>query len=365
MRSSSTSVAVRGRTLRLPHLSIALVLALVLVVIAGIAPSVLSADEIPELEQYANRVDSALGLMEESSRYISAEQAKEIALQIDTLLPASEEIETPNGTVHVDNSILRSLTTRLASTDAPAERKRVYFELKVHLRSMALALEGDPSSVPEDPALLEKAVRDHYVPQRSLLAESLGEIIDRLLEALQHWWDGMGMSPKTSTVMTFVTVGIAVTLLLLLLLLLVRAVIHASRARAQREVRSVTKTVPEPSGDVSAEDSSDPLAAADALAAEGRLADAVRVLLKGATRALVRAGLVTSTRFRTNGELTRAVAGVPEVMEPLRGLVGIFDRVYYGHKELDEQEYAAARDFYERTVSTAHHRHEGVGGGPA
>lgn len=323
-------------------------LLLAVVLFVTMAPGVVVADVPSELEQYTNRVGSALELAESvSGDDLSTEDAEELALGIDTLLPGIETIEISGGTVRVDNSILRSLTTRLAAAENTTQRARIHTELVAHLRSMNLALQGDPSAVPYDPAVLEEILGTQYAPQRSLFAEFFGDLMERIAAALERWWAGAGASEGTSTLMTLGTIGVMALLLATLVILLMRALIRALRARAFSDAPGVA-TLSGSEVRVPEDLPADPLAAADLLAADGSLTEAVQMLLRGATRMLRQAGRLRQTRSRTNGELLRQVASDPEVGDPLAGLAHLFDRAYFGHRVPDSREYAAARVYYER-----------------
>ena len=333
------------RPCRTTHVTLIL---LAVVLFLTMASGVAIADTPSELEQYANRVDSALELAESASgEMLTQEKTEELALGIDTLMPGVETIEISGGTVRVDNSILRSLTTRLSAAENTTQRERIHTELVAHLRSMNLAMQGNPATVPHDPAALEEILGTQYVPQRSLFAEFFGDLMERIAAALERWWSGAGASESTSTLMTLGTIGVMALLLAVLAILLVRALVRALRARASSDpsvIAAVSGSEVRSPQDLP----DDPLAAADLLAAEGSLTEAVQMLLRGATRMLRQAGRLRQTRSRTNGELLRQVASDPEVADPLAGLANLFDRAYFGHRVPDSGEYAAARVYYER-----------------
>ena len=351
MRTPSRQMGIGAGRGRLGH-RLGLFLA-VIAILATVLPGIAVADVPSELEQYANRVSSALELAESTSGVmLTQDTAEELALGIDTLLPGSETIQTSGGALRVDNSILRSLTTRLVSAESTTERAKILTEIVAHLRSLDLSLQGNPAAVPQDPAALEEIVGAQYAPQRSMLADLFGDLVERLGLALQEWWAKAGASKGASTLMTLGTIGVMVLLVVVLAILLVRSLVRALRARADSEEPGAV-TLPGSGVRPSVGLPADPLAAADLLAADGRLTEAVQMLLRGATRALRQAGRLRQTHSKTNGELLRQVASDPAVAEPLAGLVDLFDRAYFGHREPDATEYAAARAHYERLIGVA------------
>jgi len=250
----------------------------------------------------------------------------------------------------VDNSILRSLVSRLAALERPEQRREVVSEMRRHLASLQQAVSGDPGQIPADAEALQELIDAQAAPTRSPLAEFFGDVLEWLLERLQVWWERAGANPTASTVMTWVTVGIAAALAAGLAFVLGRALLRSLAARARPD----TLLPPVPLGLAGApaaeEPPADPLAAADALAAEGRLTAAVRMLLSGSARMLAQAGVLRQTKTRTNGELLAQVRADAAVREPLTQLAHTFDRAYYGHREPDRDAYDAARGSY-RTLA--------------
>jgi len=338
--------------------------AVALAVVAGaIGPAnapAASADDAAPLWEYRSRVEGAYESAEAASTHeLTDLAASELAADIATLLPATEQVDLGDGRVlTVDNSILRSLVSRLDSLETPDERRDVLNEMRRHLASLRQAVSGDPAQVPADRARLERLLSAERAPTRSPFAELFGDIVEWLVEWLSAWWEGVGTSPTASTALTWITVGIVVALLSVLAFVLGRAAVRAMRARARRDV-VLAPVVPSRLPHAAEEPSADPLAAADALASEGRLTAAVRVLLSGAARRLARAGLLRQTRTHTNGELLRQVREDAAVHEPLTGLAAVFDRAYYGHREPDREAYDAARIAYRTLVRVIEQRASG------
>lgn len=83
-------------------------------------------------------------------------------------------------------------------------------------------------------------------------------------------------------------------------------------------------------------------AGAEALAAQGRFAEAVRERLRAVVREFEERGVLDPRPGRTAGEVARdAGAAVPSLAEDLRHATGLFDEVWYGGRAADAHTYAA------------------------
>ena len=76
---------------------------------------------------------------------------------------------------------------------------------------------------------------------------------------------------------------------------------------------------------------------AQALSMQGDYRNAVRFLYLSSLLVLDEQGLLRYDRSRTNREVLRSVASRPELANPLRDVVDVFDRVWYGYEPVDEQ----------------------------
>jgi hypothetical protein len=82
------------------------------------------------------------------------------------------------------------------------------------------------------------------------------------------------------------------------------------------------------------------------LSNNGDYRSAVRYLYLSALLVLEEHGLLSYDRTKTNLEYLRSVSGHPELETPLKFVVEVFDRVWYGYQPLDDRGY----QFYERQV---------------
>jgi hypothetical protein len=82
------------------------------------------------------------------------------------------------------------------------------------------------------------------------------------------------------------------------------------------------------------------------LSRDGDYRSAVRYLYLSALLLLEERGLLTYDRTKTNREYLHSVSEHPELETPLRHVVDVFDRVWYGYQPLEDQDY----QFYEQQV---------------
>jgi hypothetical protein len=78
---------------------------------------------------------------------------------------------------------------------------------------------------------------------------------------------------------------------------------------------------------------------AQTLSSQGDYRTAVRYLYLSSLLVLDERGLLRYDRSRTNREYLRSVSSKPQVATPLRDVIDVFDRVWYGYEAVDEQTY--------------------------
>jgi hypothetical protein len=78
---------------------------------------------------------------------------------------------------------------------------------------------------------------------------------------------------------------------------------------------------------------------AQSLSRGGDYRSAVRYLYLSSLLMLDERGLLRYDRSKTNHEYLRSVAGQPELAEPLREVVDVFDNVWYGYHSVDEDSF--------------------------
>jgi hypothetical protein len=78
---------------------------------------------------------------------------------------------------------------------------------------------------------------------------------------------------------------------------------------------------------------------AETLSMQGDYRNAVRYLYLSSLLVLDEQGLLRYDRSRTNREYLRSVSSKPALAKPLRDVIDVFDRVWYGFENVDEQTY--------------------------
>ena len=78
---------------------------------------------------------------------------------------------------------------------------------------------------------------------------------------------------------------------------------------------------------------------AQSLSRGGEYRSAVRYLYLSSLLLLDERGLLRYDRTRTNREYLRTVSDQPELSEPLSEVIDVFDNVWYGYHELDEERF--------------------------
>ena len=78
---------------------------------------------------------------------------------------------------------------------------------------------------------------------------------------------------------------------------------------------------------------------AQTLSGQGDYRNAVRYLYLSSLLILDEQGLLRYDRSRTNREYLRSISSRPQLAEPLREVIDVFDRVWYGFDSVDEETY--------------------------
>jgi hypothetical protein len=78
---------------------------------------------------------------------------------------------------------------------------------------------------------------------------------------------------------------------------------------------------------------------AESLSTQGDYRNAIRYLYLSSLLVLDEQGVMRYDRSRTNREYLRSVSSRPELAKPLRDVIDVFDRVWYGFEPIDENTY--------------------------
>lgn len=86
---------------------------------------------------------------------------------------------------------------------------------------------------------------------------------------------------------------------------------------------------------------------AQTLSKQGDYRNAIRYLYLSSLLVLDEQGLLRYDRSRTNREYLRSVSSRPELANPLREVIDVFDRVWYGFESVDENTYQSYMEHVE------------------
>lgn len=191
----------------------------------------------------------------------------------------------------------------------------------------ASGVDGLSRDAAADLARRELARRQYRDAQPSLVARVLGRVLHALADLLDQ---AAARAP-----------GGRAGLLLLFLVLLLAAAVVLTRLRPRRAGRSAALFDAGPPATAAGH-----RASADAAAARGDYAQAVRERLRAVVRELEDRGVLDPRPGRTADEVARdAGAAVPALAEDLRRAVAVFDEVWYGGRP-------ATADSYQVLVQT-------------
>ena len=121
-------------------------------------------------------------------------------------------------------------------------------------------------------------------------------------------------------------------------LLFVLSLFYISRSLSRSLVREAQLTAEGDDGDETLT-SKRAMQRAQALSGQGDYRNAIRYLYLSSLLVLDEQGLLRYDRSRTNREYLRSIASKPELANPLRDVIDVFDRVWYGFESVDEETY--------------------------
>ncbi|MDP2233725.1 MAG: DUF4129 domain-containing protein [Actinomycetota bacterium] len=330
-------------------LAAALLAVLAFGLLAGPVPA-LAQDS--NLDEYAGRIGEARGLVVLAARdsSLDASEAKVLSEKVDALLPGTERVSMGSNTVVVDNSVLASLTKRLASRSDSTSRAEIVQDMEEHLAALvsSAGVKGDP--VPVNSKALGDLLAERQAETRNPISEYFARLVERLGEWLTKWWGSTADTPGVSSTFRTVTIVVLVLLALGLIWMIFRIIVNLRRGTARRGTR------PRLPSDIALIEAAqdlpeDALAHADALAQQGLWREAVRALFGGAARELVTAGYILEAHRRTNGELLLEIRPTaPMVYKPLAALCALFERAWYGHHDPGSTGFDEARILFSQVL---------------
>ncbi len=304
-----------------------------------------------DVEDYRARVSKARNAVEAYLATDAEEGGGQVAIAVLTALPSVEHVTVGETDVLVDNSILRAMVARIDISRDARRRRAIAEDMIAHLSSIERSLPHHGEPVPVDSEALAALLQESRLEARSPAAELLGDLIERLGKAFERWQASLASSATVDRTLAFAVAAFVVSLAVLLLWMLVRVAIRLSAATSRIRGKAPQIEI-SPAARAEEDLPADVLGLAESLASQGHFAEAVRVLLGGAARALAEAGRLTRTRTRTNSELVaeaRAFSG--DAARALASLTSVFDQAVYGHRDPGPDGYAGAREDYESVLA--------------
>lgn len=156
--------------------------------------------------------------------------------------------------------------------------------------------------------------------------------LQRILDAFYNFFERMAFGVQNTLYYGRVPLMIGAALLLLL------SLFYISRNLSRSLVREAELNA-QGSEDEALLTSKGALQRAQTLSSQGDYRNAIRYLYLSSLLVLDERGLLRYDRSRTNREYLRSVSSKPGLATPLRDVIDVFDRVWYGFESVDEQTY--------------------------
>jgi hypothetical protein len=164
------------------------------------------------------------------------------------------------------------------------------------------------------------------------VAQEAPDWFQRILNTFFDWMERLAFGVQNTLYYGRVPLMIGAALLLLL------SLFYISRNLSRSLVREA-ELAGETSEDEALLTSKGALQRAQTLSSQGDYRTAVRYLYLSSLLVLDERGLLRYDRSRTNREYLRSVSSKPGLAAPLRDVIDVFDRVWYGYESVDEQTY--------------------------
>jgi hypothetical protein len=281
-------------------------------------PLVAHADTVSPRD-YRQRLTDARALVLQARALAGA--ARDVAVtRARLLLTSTTAVALPSGALTIDDS---SLVDRLAATNAALDAELALIDAQLALAARALSPAIDAA---RSDAALRDALRTVDVTGTS------GSFIDAIVRAFQRFLAGLD-GPRVDFGLIWPLVGIlGAAIIFFVVATLGRGL--GERVRTEVALREVVGADrPDPSGYLRAAD--------DALAA-GRPREAIHALYLFALNTLVAREAIRYDPALTDRELLVRAAGVPHA-EALRDLVALYERSWFGLRDLGADEARRAR----------------------
>ena len=217
---------------------------------------------------------------------------------------------------------------------------------------LAAQLRNDPSELKRLESLLDALLRAHEeYPQKVFTLEDVASL-NKILARPEFQWQEQQAPQTPNWLMKFydwmerimnrflnATVQYGrVPLIIAAVLLFILSLFFISRGLSRSLVREA-QLATEDSDNEDMLTSKGAFKRAESLSTQGNYRNAIRYLYLSSLLVLDEQGLMRYDRSRTNREYLRSLSSKPELVKPLRDVIDVFDRVWYGFETVDEQTY--------------------------
>lgn len=333
----------------------------ILIAIVMLSATVLGAD----VADYKRRVDSArtgVGDLIDNVAQIEAGETpavsnEEITAEILKLLPTSEKIEGPGGSVDTSNQWLKSALENAANEPDTAKRAVMLTEAKERLAALSVKLEGirnpaagDRSKDEDKRKLAEILNRSEYQKP----AEKQETLVEKWMRQFREWLASWfpSINPQPSTFGGFGSLGVILQYVLIAgIVVLLGFVVYkllplfAPRFRRGAKKEKTDRVI---LGEKIGRDQSpeDLFGEAERLAREGNLRGAIRKGYIALLCELSDRKVIGLAQHKTNRDYLRDVRSRRELHDEMRGLTGSFEAHWYGFKEAERGDWDEFRRRY-------------------
>ena len=338
-------------------------LAICVVLLSAIAVSAASLDD------YRQRVESVHSFVEELLAGVdTSEQGKrdvrhenDVAAHIRRVLPPTEKVEWPNGSVETANEWLFASLEQFQNEEDPAKRGLILTSINERLASIAREVDllqkaaASHRTKDEDKQKLAEILqREEYqkaqAKQESLFQKWLREFMEWLAKVFPRTPATPSSDPGTGSLKIGLQILIFALVIGLVGFLIYKFVpIFGRRGRKKKKEKGDRVILGERvTRDESAASLFDE---AELLAREGNLRGAIRKGYIAMLCELSDRKLIGLARHKTNRDYLRDVRKRADLFENMNGMTLNFERNWYGLRPTDEQDWEDFKNRYRQTIA--------------
>ncbi len=284
--------------------------------------------------------------------------------KIEKLLPITEKIEWPDGSVETGNEWIRAKLTEFADVRDAAKRGAILTEISERLLAISGTIDelekatASGQSKDQDKQKLAEILRreEYQKPQakeESLFQKWLREFLEWLARAFPGSPGVPDVSPGTGSLQFGLQILIYALVIALIGFLIYKFAPYFRRQFAGRIKREKKDRVILGERVGAEESSSDLFSEAERLARDGNLRAAIRKGYIALLCDLSDRKIVRLARHKTNRDYLRDVRKNDSLFESMTGLTRNFESNWYGSRTAEMADWEDFRDRYKRAMETA------------